>query len=135
MKITLNESVNASIDTVWNAWLTPEHVVNWNFASHDWHCSKAEVDATEGGRFKYLMEEKDGGGGFDFEGEFTKVEPKRALAYTITDGRLVTVDFEDKGESVDITQTFETEEHLAEAEQRQGWQNILSNFKQYAEQL
>ena len=52
MDISVEVTVNAPVDKVWAAWTTPEYIVNWNFASDDWHCPKAELELLEGGRFR-----------------------------------------------------------------------------------
>jgi len=35
--ITVETIVNAPVATVWKSWTSPEDIVNWNFASDDWH--------------------------------------------------------------------------------------------------
>jgi uncharacterized protein YndB with AHSA1/START domain len=61
MKTTLN----VPVDKAWNCWTDPKHIVNWNFASDDWHTTKAETDLKEGGKFSSRMEAKDGSFGLD----------------------------------------------------------------------
>ena len=39
--ITVENTINAPIDKVWEAWTKPEHVVKWNNASDDWHTLSA----------------------------------------------------------------------------------------------
>src|SRR3569623_2037367 len=75
MRITVETSVAAPIDRVWQAYSTPADIVKWNAASDDWHTTKATVDLREGGAFSSRMEAKDGSMGFDFAGTYTKVVP------------------------------------------------------------
>ncbi len=133
MKIQVETSVHASVETVWQAWTTPEDIMRWNAASDDWHTTAAQIDLREGGRFCHRMEAKDGSMGFDFEGTFTRIIEHRLIEYTMTDGRGVSVQFESGGGAVTVRESFDAEsEHDAE-QQRQGWQAILDRFAQYVE--
>lgn len=131
--ITVKTTVKAPAPKVWEYWTAPQHIMQWNSASPDWHTPSAVSDLREGGTFRSRMEAKDGSFGFDFGGTFTKVVPEKALAYTMSDGRAVSVTFEEKGETVDVTETFDAETENSVEMQREGWQSILNNFKKYAE--
>ncbi|RZJ71833.1 SRPBCC family protein [Flavobacterium sp.] len=131
--ITIKTTVNAPIAKVWNFWSEPDHVRNWNNASPDWHTPKAENDLREGGKFSFTMAAKDGSFSFDFGGEYTQVVAHKTIAYVLEDARKVTVVFEEKGDSVEITETFDPENQNDPEFQRQGWQAILDNFKKYIE--
>lgn len=43
-KINIETRIQAPIELVWTCWTSPEHIVNWNHASDDWHTTKAEND-------------------------------------------------------------------------------------------
>ncbi|AXB56550.1 SRPBCC family protein [Flavobacterium fluviale] len=131
--ITVKNTVNASLDKVWEFWNTPEHVKNWSFASPDWHTPYAESDLREGGRFKSTMAAKDGSMSFDFEGEYTLVKPNTALEYVMADGRKVEIKFTETEDGVEIVESFDPETQNPEDMQRDGWQAILDNFKNYVE--
>ena len=133
LEITIETTVDAPIDEVWEAWIKPEHIVQWNFASEDWLCPKAEIDLTVGGRFKYRMEAKDGSMGFDFEGTFSAIDPGREIKYALDDGRDVTVSFAKSASGVIVVETFEAENEMTGEQKRQGWQSILNNFKTHVE--
>lgn len=132
-RITVETTVQTSADTIWNYWTKPEHIMQWNSASDDWHTPRATVDLKEGGTFSIRMEAKDGSAGFDFNGTFTKVIPQKQIEYTMEDGRTVSIQFEDCNGSTHIKETFEAEEENPTEMQRQGWQAILDHFKTYAE--
>ncbi len=66
MKITVETAVKADVDKVWRAWNNPE-----------------------GGKFSARMEAKDGSEGFDFEGTYTRVVPRKLIEYRMDDGRQV----------------------------------------------
>ena len=133
MKITVETLVKAGLDAVWDAWNDPEDIKRWNSAHEDWHTTRSAVDLREGGSFLSRMEAKDGSAGFDFEGTFTRVEPKKAIAYRMSDGREVEVDFAEREGGVFVRETFDAETENAPELQRQGWQAILDNFAQYVE--
>jgi uncharacterized protein YndB with AHSA1/START domain len=133
--ITMKATIGVPVEKVWNLWNNPQHIVNWNYASDDWHCPKAENDLRAGGKLKARMEARDGSFGFDFEGIYDEVKPNERIAYTIGDGRKVTLDFKSNGTSTTITEAFEAEGTNPVEMQRQGWQAILNNFKTYAEKV
>lgn len=131
--ITVSATVQAPIETVWEFFTKPEHIVNWNNASPDWHTPRATNDLREGGKFSSRMEARDGSAGFDFEGVYTRVVPHQEIAYQIADGRTVVVRFTANGDATQVDETFEAEGvHPAEM-QRSGWQSILDRFKWYTE--
>lgn len=133
MKITVETLVNAQLDQVWNAWNNPEDIKRWNSAHESWHTTKSTVDLREGGTFRSRMEAKDGSAGFDFEGTYTRVEPKKAIEYRMADGREVQVEFADGPDGVLVKQTFDAESENPAEMQREGWQAIQDNFGRYVE--
>ncbi len=132
-KITVETLVMADIAKVWNAWTGPEHVTHWNFASDDWHCPKARNDLREGGKFNFTMASKDGKMSFDFEGIYAEVINHKKIAYSMADGRQVSVQFLTLGKETKVTEQFDPENENSEELQRSGWQAILDNFKKYVE--
>ncbi|MDZ4822833.1 MAG: SRPBCC family protein [Flavobacteriales bacterium] len=131
--ITVETTVNAPVEKVWKLWNGPEHIIQWNNASDDWHNPKSENDVRVGGKFKHTMAAKDGSVSFDFEGTYTTVREHERLEYTIADGRKVQVTFTAEGNSTKVVETFEMENENSEELQRGGWQAILGSFKKYAE--
>jgi uncharacterized protein YndB with AHSA1/START domain len=132
-KIIVKATVASSIEIVWAYWTKPEHVINWNFASPDWHCPAATSNLVPGGEFSYTMAAKDGSVSFDLNGTFEKVEPNKFLSYFLEDGRHVTVEFIANENSIEMIESFEPEEVNALDLQESGWQAILNNFKLYVE--
>jgi uncharacterized protein YndB with AHSA1/START domain len=131
--ITVETTINAPLENVWKAWTTPEEIVKWNNASDDWYTPSAENDLTEGGKFVFRMEARDGSASFDFSGTYVTIKEKEWLEYRLIDDRKVTVGFEEADGKTKVTETFAPEtENSAEA-QKQGWQAILDNFRQYVE--
>ena len=75
-KITIQATILADLDKAWAYYTKPTHIIQWNFASDDWHCPRASNDLVVGGKFNSRMEAKFGDIGFDFEGTYTEVVPK-----------------------------------------------------------
>lgn len=132
-KITVQASIAANSKKVWDCYTNPEHIINWNFASDDWQCPKAENDLRVGGKYSARMEAKDGSWGFDFEAIYDEINLGENFTYTMPDGRKVTVTIEDQGNSCELITTFDAETENPVEMQQAGWQAILNNFKKYVE--
>lgn len=133
--LTAAIAVQAPLEKVWEAFTHPKHITNWYFASDDWHAPSAENNLQKGGDFKITMAARDGSFQFDFGGVYDKVVPHKELAFTVGDGRKVTVLFEEQEKVVTLTETFEAENVHPLDFQQKGWQAILDNFKKYTENL
>jgi uncharacterized protein YndB with AHSA1/START domain len=131
--ITVENTVKAPVEKVWQFWTLPEHITKWSNASDDWHTPFAENDLKVGGKFISRMEAKDGSFGFDFGGVYDEVKTNKMIAYTLDDGRKVKINFSTNGDETKIVETFEAENTNSIEMQRGGWQSILDNFKKYAE--
>ena len=131
--ITVQTTVRAPIELVWECFTTSDHIKKWNAASDDWHTTNAIVDLRAGGAFRYRMEAKDGSVGFDFSGVWVTVEPTNSLEQRLDDGRIVRVSFQVTDEGVSVTEEFDAEDENSEDLQRAGWQMILESFKRYVE--
>lgn len=130
MKIVVSTVVAAPVHEVWRAYTTPEDIQRWNAASPDWHTTSSVVDLRPGGRFCSRMEARDGSFGFDFEGEYTKVEPHRLIEYVFGD-RTAVVEFVEGADGVRVTVSFDGETTHSEEQQRTGWQAILDSFARH----
>ncbi|MBC3933363.1 SRPBCC domain-containing protein [Undibacterium curvum] len=131
--ISVSVTIKATPEQVWQAYTTPQDIMQWNAASADWHTTAAQVDLRVGGTFSSRMEAKDGSHGFDFAGVYTEVVPCKRLAYCFGE-RQAQVDFVTQADSsVLVTVTFEPENVYPREQQQQGWQAILDNFARYVE--
>ena len=130
MKITVQSFVPSTIDLAWTAYTTPADITQWNFASEDWHCPSASVDLRVGGIFSSRMEAKDGSFGFDFGGEYTRIEHHKLIEYRFGD-RIAEVQFVEEAEGVLVSVTFDPEQDNPIDMQQSGWQSILDNFAAY----
>lgn len=132
-QITVETTVQAPVEKVWQYWSGPEHITKWAAASDDWHTTRAENDLRAGGKFLSRMEAKDGSFGFDFGGVYDDVKQHEVIDYTMGDGRKVSVRFSGVGNETKVVETFDAENTHPVDMQRTGWQAILDNFKKYVE--
>ncbi|WP_029007811.1 SRPBCC family protein [Azospirillum halopraeferens] len=132
MNISVETTVAAPLETVWQAYTTPDDIMRWNAASADWHTTAASVDLREGGAFSSRMEAKDGSMGFDFAGTYTKIVPLSLIEYEFG-GRTAQVAFLPVPQGVTVRVTFDAETTHSEEQQRGGWQAILDNFARHVE--
>ncbi|MCV2486312.1 SRPBCC domain-containing protein [Flavobacterium sp. SH_e] len=131
--IKVQNTINASIEKVWKLWTLPEHIMNWNNASLDWHTPYVENDLKVGSKFKFTMALKDGSDSFDFEGIYTKIEKFSLIEYKLFDDRTASVHFDSENNAVTITEIFEpTTPETADMEE-QFCTAIIQNFKNYVE--
>lgn len=131
--ITVETSINAPVEKVWEFWTKPEHIVNWNNATDDWHTPKVDNDLKVGGGFLSRMEAKDGSASFDFTGKYEAVQDHELIEYTIADGRKVKINFTTQENNTKVVESFEAENTHSMEQQQSGWQAILDNFKKYVE--
>lgn len=131
--ITVETTVNASVEKVWKTWSEPQHITKWCQASDDWHAPNASNDLRKGGEFSTTMAAKDGSFSFDFGGVYDEVITHKLIEYTMGDGRRVKVTFAPQGNQTKIVETFDAESENSVEMQRAGWQAILDTFKKYTE--
>ena len=132
-KITIHATISAGIQKVWNYYTQPEHITKWNFATPDWHCPSASNDMRIGGKYTARMEAKDGSFGFEFEATYSEITENQKFVYIMPDGREVSVSINEDNHLTNITVCFDAETENSVELQREGWQAILNNFKNYAE--
>jgi len=132
-QINISATIKAPLTKVWDFYTQPEHIVNWNNASPDWHTPKATNDLRAGGRFLSRMEAKDGSAGFDFEGTYDEVVVGSSIKYHLDDERKVAISMMEIDGQTEIGVSFDAEGENSEEMQRSGWQAILDNFKSYVE--
>lgn len=131
-KITVQVVVNADKKKAWEYYTNPKHIINWNFADPSWHCPKAENDMKVGGILNARMEARDGSFGFDFAVTYTEIKEEEGFSYAF-DGRMATVTFTELENRTTVTVVFEPETENSIELQKNGWQAILNNYKNYTE--
>ncbi len=135
MKITISTITQKDLPLTWEAFTKPEHIVNWYFASPDWHSPRASNNLQVGSSFNIRMEARDQSAGFDFEGFYDEIKVHEKIVYHLADNRVVETTFKKTDSGAHVTQMFDTEDiHSAEL-QKNGWQSILDNFCKYTNEL
>ena len=132
-KIYVEVLIQAPLETVWECWTQPEHIIRWNQATTEWHCPRASIDLRPGGHFVYRMEARDGSIGFDFGGTFLEVVPMERISFRLNDSREVTIQFTQQGKQSHILEAFDPEQINPHELQLAGWHAILVSFKKHAE--
>ncbi len=82
-----------------------------------------------------MMAARDGSMSFEFKGIFNSIQEPFKLDYTLSDGRKVKVSLQPAEQGTHFIQSFEPEQENSAELQRQGWQAILNNFKDYVEKV
>ena len=126
--------IEKPLKIVWEKWINPDDIKQWNIPFENWHCPKVMNDVTDGGSFFFRMESKDGKEGFDYKGNYTKVIPFEYIENTQDDGRKSVVEFQQIDDNTIIRETFEPEAQTPPDIQEAFCQSVLNRFKQYAEQ-
>ena len=132
-QITVTTLVEAPIEHIWECWTNPDHIMEWNHASDDWHCPAATNDLTVGSTFSSTMSANDGSATFDFEGTYTDIVEYERIEYSLGDDRHISVTFEEEGDKIRVTEVFDAETENSPEMQQAGWQAILDNFRDYTE--
>src|SRR5437879_4294525 len=104
--LTIKKSFNAPIKLVWEAWVNPEHVIQW-WAPPGMNINMVEHDFRVGGKWKYTMHMPDGSL-FISEGEYLEIEPYRKIITTadfkpMTEGVELHIEFEEDGDKTNFT--------------------------------
>lgn len=130
--ITFEQTISASPERVYDAFITPDDLLQWHRASDDWTTPHAETDPQVGGRFNIGFGDPAGEHSFDFTGTYTELDRPNRIAYTIDDGRVVEIDFRDAGDgTTHVTWSFEPENEFPADMQRDGWSAQLANLEKY----
>ena len=134
-EISVKVNIEAPLEMVWACYVQPEHIMNWNYATDDWHCPKATCDLRPGGHFSFSMASKNGEHEFDLKGTYIEIVSHALLSFKLSDDRKVWVRFAGGTNGIQVEQTFQPELSNTLEMQRTGWQSVLNNFKTYVESL
>ncbi|SFQ45176.1 SRPBCC domain-containing protein [Parafilimonas terrae] len=126
--------VEKPLDVVWEKWINPDAIKQWNIPFENWHCPGAINDVTDGGLFIFRMEKKDGSEGFDYKGKYNRIIPFEYIESIQHDGRKTIVEFQQIDDNTIIRESFEPEAQTPLDVQESFCQSVLNRFKQYAEQ-
>ena len=127
--LTLTRVFDAPRELVWKAYTDPAHIVKWMFAK-DWEAPFAETDVRSGGKFRIGMRPADHSEeGFVLDGTYREVTRPERIVQLLSDGRVMTTTFADVGGRTKLTLSVEMA--LDEAQERQGYTQILENFARH----
>ena len=71
--ITVENTINAPVEKVWEFWTKPEHIIKWCNASDDWHTPPAKNDLKVAVKYVSRKEAKEGSMGFYIGGVYHPV--------------------------------------------------------------
>lgn len=131
--LTVERRIAAAPEMVFDAWLDPDAVGSWLFATPDGVMETVEIDPRVGGKF--LIVERRGEALAEHFGEYLEIDRPRRLVFTFAAVRdeghtRVTVEIRPDGEGSQLTLTHEMDPRWAdyEAQTRQGWTMILDGL-------
>ena len=130
LSLNVKRTINASIESVYNAWLNPEMLAKFMLPSAGMSVPKAEVDARVGGRFTIIMATPDKNE-IPHGGEYLTLSPHNQIVLTwespfFFDCSTVTINLKEMeaGTEIDLTHVkFPSEESRSNHEG--GWAAIL----------
>jgi uncharacterized protein YndB with AHSA1/START domain len=125
--LTLRKILNAPVKLVWEAWIKPEHVMQW-WAPKGMKITVLEHNFKVGGKWKYSMSMPDGNL-FISEGTYLEIEPHKKIVTTadfkpMTEGVEMHIEFEDDGEKTNFTfSVIHATEEYCKAQEKMGFYN------------
>ena len=132
--LSIEKVFDATIETVWEAWTNPDHVIKW-WAPPGMKIEIIEHNFKVGGKWKYSMPMPDGNL-FISEGTYLAIEPPKRIVTTadfkpMTEGVELHVSFEAEGDKTRFTFSVvhETEDYARQQEKMGFYNGWGSAFK------
>ena len=137
-KLVVNRVIQAPCALVFRAWTDPKHIANW--FSPEWvECRSFDLDVRIGGAYRLHMVSSNGD--HIAVGEYKEIIPNQRLQFTwerAAEGlplTLVTVEFEDLGNTTRLTLTHEGFNNQADCDDHnEGWTSLFEKFGRMIEQ-
>lgn len=137
IRVTRRFSVNPGV--VFDAWLDPENVGKWLFATPSGKIVRVEIDARVGGTYD-IVDRRDGED-VAHTGEYIEIDRPRRLVFTFSvkkysnDAARVTIDIVplETGCELTLTQTMRTEMAEYADRTKKGWADILEGLARTVE--
>ncbi len=133
IRLEVSRRIAAPPERVFDAWLDPESVGRWLFATPDGVMEKVEVDPRVGGRFE--IDERRGGELAEHFGEYLEIDRPRRLVFSFAAMHgagytRVTVTIVPDGDGSRLTLVHEMDPQWADYEERtrEGWKKILAGL-------
>ena len=131
--VTVRRRFDAPPEKLFDAWLDPDSVGRWLFATPEGTMERVELDPRVGGRF--LIAERRGDALAEHFGEYLEIDRPRRLAFSFAAVRdsgytRVTITIEPDGDGSRLTLVHEMDPRWAEYETRtrEGWTMILAGL-------
>ena len=130
--VQVSRRLDAPPERVFDAWLDPESVGRWLFATPEGESVRCEIDPRVGGRFR--IDERRGDSVAEHFGEYVELDRPRRLAFTFATSfapeafTRVTVTIERDGDGSNVTLVHEGVWADYEARTREGWTMILDGL-------
>ncbi|MDX1488422.1 MAG: SRPBCC domain-containing protein, partial [Acidiferrobacterales bacterium] len=80
--VEVRQLVDASIETVFEAWTEPEHVKRWWSPNATTTCTLCEIDLRVGGHYRLEMYDTADENTCKVHGQFQEISPPTRLVYT-----------------------------------------------------
>jgi uncharacterized protein YndB with AHSA1/START domain len=130
--VRASRKLAAPPERVFDAWLDPDNVGRWLFATPDGESVRCEIDARIGGKFR--IDERRGDAVAEHFGEYVELDRPRRLAFTFATSfapeavTRVTVEIERDGDGSRVTLVHEGVWADYEERTREGWTKILDGL-------
>ena len=135
--LTIRKTFNAPVKLVWDAWIEPEHIVQW-WAPKGMKVTIVQHDFKVGGKWKFVMPMPDGNE-FTSEGQYLEIVELKKITTTadfrpMTEGVELQVVFEEDGDKTNFTFSVihSTEEYCKQQEKMgfyNGWGAAFSRLE------
>lgn len=132
-RIEIDVTIEAQPQKIWRLWTQPSHITQWRINNDSSKCTEAENDLRVGGRFCFKMSSNNGREDDTYEGVYDEIIDQERMGYTLSDGRVFEVTFENLGKATKVTLSSESETENSGAHQKEEWQNVMDHFKSYVE--
>jgi uncharacterized protein YndB with AHSA1/START domain len=125
--LTINKVFNAPVELVWEAWIKPEHILQW-WAPPGMKINLEEHNFKVGGKWKYSMPMPNGSL-FISEGTYLEIEQFKKIVTTadfkpMTEGVEMHTFFEADGDKTNFTfSVVHATEEYAKAQEKMGFYN------------
>jgi uncharacterized protein YndB with AHSA1/START domain len=137
--LTIKKVFDAPVKTVWDAWVKPEHIIQW-WAPPGMKIDVSQHDFKVGGKWKYSMPMPDGNL-FISEGRYLEIEQYKKIVTTadfkpMTEGVEMHIHFEADGEKTNFTFSIihATEEYCKQQEKMgfyNGWGSAFERLNKF----
>jgi len=121
-------------ERVFAAWLDPASLATWMCPGETTR-TLVELEPRVGGRFRIVMEQAEGGSGYEHQGRYLAIEPPSLLSFTwisaATDLRptIVTVELHERGGGTELVLTHRRLPAERVDAHRAGWTDIVRRLE------